>query len=258
MFYFLPHLFFKRGYTVHWITVHCLTFGSWRGWLTVALCQLKQLKAVIRERSQSLCWKQVAKSAALASWQAVWKGTYCTVTLVCIFRCFTKIILPANTPVRNVVYVQNKYCICWCNSQLWSPSPAGSRYRNMCHLCRDRTPPAPHSAWWLNVSTLWAGVHTNMQILTGLNLEKHPGYFNHLFLNCRSCEPLSELHIRFFPKTFSLFFIFYLLWSIFSLLFIFNHLLDLTCRSSGDTPSAGPPLQVAGPHSRSYSPQVLG
>lgn len=54
---------------------------------------------------------------------------------------------------------ERKCCICWCNSQLWSPSPAGNRCRNMCHLCRDRPPPAPHSAWWLNVSTLWADTH---------------------------------------------------------------------------------------------------
>lgn len=43
--------------------------------------------------------------------------------------------------------------LCLCDSQLGSLAPAASRYRSRCHLCRDTTPPAPRSAWWLNVST---------------------------------------------------------------------------------------------------------
>lgn len=34
--------------------------------------------------------------------------------------------------------------------------------------------------------------------------------------------------------------------------------LNVTCRNSGDTPSAGLPLQAPGPYSISYSPQALG
>lgn len=43
-----------------------------------------------------------------------------------------------------------------------------------------------------------------------------------------------------------------------SLHFFPRRLLNPTCRSSGGTPSAGPPLQAAGPCSRSYSPQARG
>lgn len=57
---------------------------------------------------------------------------------------------------------QNKDCAC-SYSQLWSPSPARSRNRSMFHLCRDTTPPALRSAWWLNVNTLCSGQeHTHV------------------------------------------------------------------------------------------------
>lgn len=41
-------------------------------------------------------------------------------------------------------------------------------------------------------------------------------------------------------------------------LFFFCPLVNLTCRSSGDTPSVGPHLQAAGPRNRSDTPQALG
>lgn len=150
------------------------------------------------------------------------------------------LILSASTQIRNVLYLhlvyQSKYCICWCNLQLLSPSPAGSRHRSMCHLCRDRTPLAPHSAWWLNVSTPWSGIHTDMQRQVWImrNIQEIP-------VSRSSEAPLWATHLFLSQNRLTTF-----------------PLVNLTCRSSGDTPSAGPPLQAAGPRSISYSPQALG